>query len=235
MPPIQAQPYFEETPDPELLRRRRTCFSLHGEDAIFQALLVQQQALRPVGFYVDVGAFHPYIFSNTAAFHEQGWRGINVEPNPEMAARLRTARPDDVTLDTAVGADPGRANLQVFSEWASSNTLVEEFAATISSSQNVPIERTVDVEVLPLHTVLERHGPADGTIDIMSVDVEGLDLEVLQSNNWTRFRPLVLGVEDLGIDLLNPASSPIVSFMDSVGYRFVAHAVLTSFYIPRSE
>ena len=63
------------------------------------ALLIQGGGLRPNGFYVDVGAFHPFLFSNTAALHRSGWRGVNVEPNPDMAARLRQARPQDITLE----------------------------------------------------------------------------------------------------------------------------------------
>ena len=145
---------MDETPDPALLSRRGG-FSSHGEDAAIMAVLNQRGVWRPVGFYVDVGAFHPFLFSNTAALSLLGWRGINVEPNPDMAERLRRARPDDVTLEAAAGAAAGRAELQMFSEWGSSNTLDLGFADMISTTQQVVVTRKVDVEVMTLLDVLD--------------------------------------------------------------------------------
>jgi FkbM family methyltransferase len=224
-------PLIDETPDPALLRRRGG-FSSHGEDAAVQALLLQRGPLRAEGFYVDVGAFHPFVFSNTAVLSLMGWRGVNVEPNPHMADRLRRARPRDVTLQVAVGAAPGRAELQMFSEWGSSNTLDTSFADMISTSQQVAVTERVEVDVLTLADVLDGRVPADGVIDFLSVDVEGLDLAVLQSGDWARFRPLVVAVEDLDLDLTDVAASPLHAFMRSVGYRMRAHVVLTSLYTP---
>jgi FkbM family methyltransferase len=222
----------DETPDPLLLTRRGG-FASHGEDAAIMALLVQRGGLRPVGFYVDVGAFHPYLFSNTAALHRAGWRGVNVEPNPAMAARLRQARPEDITLEAAVGPAPGRAELQMFSEWGSSNTLHIEFAEMIATTQNVAVTRKVDVEIMTLASVFEGRVPEDGIIDVLSVDVEGLDLVAMQSNDWQRFRPQVVAVEDLDLDLRNVDGSPIHRLMESVGYELRAHCVLTSLYVSR--
>ena len=222
---------MDETPDPALLSRRGG-FSSHGEDAAIMAVLNQRGVWRPVGFYVDVGAFHPFLFSNTAALSLLGWRGINVEPNPDMAERLRRARPDDVTLEAAAGASAGRAELQMFSEWGSSNTLDLGFADMISTTQHVAVTRKVDVAVMTLLDVLDGRVPRDGIIDVLSVDVEGLDLDVVCSNDWDRFRPEVVAVEDLNLDLSNVRSSPTHQFMTSVGYEMAAHVVLTSLYVP---
>ena len=92
--------------------------------------------------------------------------------------------------------------------------------------------RKVDVEVMTLLDVLDGRVPADGIIDVLSVDVEGLDLDVVRSNDWDRFRPEVVAVEDLNLDLSNVRSSPTHQFMTSVGYEMRAHVVLTSLYVP---
>lgn len=99
-----------------------------------------------------------------------------MEPNPDMAARLRQARPQDITLEVAVGAAPGRAELLMFSEWGSSNTMNTDFADMISTTQNVAVTRKVDVEIVTLAAVFEGRVPEDGIIDVLSVDVEGFDL-----------------------------------------------------------
>jgi FkbM family methyltransferase len=204
---------------------------MHGEDVIALAILDRSGCLPSTGLYVDVGAFHPTYASNTAVLSERGWRGVCIEPNPFMAARLREARPADVVLEVAVGSSRRRGYLNLFSEWGSSNTLDDDFAAFISSTQDVEVARRIDVDVMPLAEILSEHVPADATIDFISVDVEGMDLEVLESSDWTRFRPSLVAAEDLGLDLADVRSSPIFRFMTGVRYRLVAHAVFTSFYL----
>jgi len=68
------------------------------------------------GFYIDVGAHDPTALSVTRAFYDHGWRGINVEPNPSYAEKLRTERPRDVTLEVALGHRPGMATFYEFGD-----------------------------------------------------------------------------------------------------------------------
>jgi len=66
------------------------------------------------GRYVDVGAQDPDLDSVTRAFYDRGWSGVNVEPVPAYAARLRERRPRDVTLAVALAERPGNLALHVF-------------------------------------------------------------------------------------------------------------------------
>ena len=79
------------------------------------------------------------------------------------------------------------------------------------------------VPTLPLAELLERHLPNGQTIDFMNVDVEGHDFEVLESNDWTRFRPRIIVVEDEGLD---PRESQIVRMMNGHGYELCAQNVI---------
>src|SRR6516164_11044063 len=76
------------------------------------------------GFYIDVGAHDPTALSVTRAFYDRGWRGINVEPNPLYAERLRKERPRDLTLEVALGHSPGTATFYEFGDTGRS-TLVK--------------------------------------------------------------------------------------------------------------
>lgn len=196
------------------------------------ALFEEHGGIPETGVYVDVGAYHPTALSNTALLYEAGWRGINVEPNPAMYEFLTAARPDDVTLRQAVGTPRRTADLLFFGDWASSNTLDSEFAEMISSEQDVPIERAIATEVVPLAAVLDEH-LGDRSVDFLTVDVEGMDVEVLESNDWGRFRPTVVAVEDLDLQLADPHQSAAFRLLTAEGYRLVSHAVKTSFYLER--
>jgi FkbM family methyltransferase len=209
----------------------RPTFSLHGEDVIALAILERSGRLPAEGVYVDVGAFHPTFASNTAVLAQRGWRGICIEPNPVMAERLRAARPGDLVLEVAVGSSRREGHLNFFYEWASSNTLDDDFAKFISDTQGVEISQQIRVDVIPLAQILAEHVPTEATIDFMSIDVEGMDLEALRSSDWQQFRPSLVAVEDLDLDLADTRASPVFRFMTDVHYRLVAHAVYTSFYL----
>src|ERR1700726_1466588 len=78
-------------------------YSQDGEDMILRRLFERQKS----GFYVDVGAHHPYRFSNTCYFYRRGWRGINIDPNPEAIAAFRRDRPHDINVCVGVSEEAG--------------------------------------------------------------------------------------------------------------------------------
>ncbi len=164
-------------------------FSQYGEDLVIDALL----GCPADGVYVDVGANDPSELSNTRRFYDRGWRGINIEPNAELFSEFKRSRPGDVNLNIGIAQSAGEltfyqmepSTLSTFDRGASIDNLAHPGAHTVAE---------VRVPVRPLTAVLDEH-LADKLIDFMSVDTEGLDLEVLQSNDWHRFRPKLVIVE----------------------------------------
>jgi hypothetical protein len=57
------------------------------------------------GFYVDLGAYDPIFASNTLNLYVRGWKGVNVEANPERLNRFFFERPNEINLNIAVGED----------------------------------------------------------------------------------------------------------------------------------
>lgn len=198
-------------------------FAQNGEDLILDRLLEKEGA----GFYVDVGAHHPVRFSNTYLFYQRGWRGINIDAQPGSMRLFRKHRPRDINVECGVAARTGTLSYFRFNEPAL-NTFDENEARL----KDVPPYRIVDrveVGVRPLGDLLAEFLPAGQAIDFMSVDVEGLDAEVLGSNDWKRFRPRFLLAETLRTDILAIASCPAVHLLGEVGYKPVAKAYNTTF------
>ncbi len=221
-----------ETADPQSLPDgARASFAVHGEDLITRELLWRSGRDVSQGIYVDVGAYQPWHASNTATFYLDGWSGIAVEPNPTMAALFRQERPRDIVVEAAVAAHEGTATLYSFGAWASSNTLDPDWVSSVVSSQNVEVEEEIAVRTITLAGLLDEYLPKGRTIDLLSVDVEGLDSEVLESNDWSRYRPSIVAVEEYDMDLSDPASSQIYRYMTPMGYHLAARAVLTNFYV----
>ena len=75
------------------------------------------------------------------------------------------------------------------------------------------IKDVIKVDVVPLHEVLDQYLPAGQSIDFMSVDVEGLDFQVLKSNDWNKYRPTYVLAEILTSSLHEIEQSEIGQFM----------------------
>lgn len=200
-------------------------YSQDGEDLIIDRLLSGQ----PRGFYVDVGAHHPLRFSNTFAFYRRGWRGVNIDAMPGSMKMFRRFRKRDINIECGVAARSGTLTYHCFNEPALNTFNAEE--AMMKARPPYHEIRTVEVAVEPLGLLLERYLPPNQPIDFLSVDVEGLDEEVLRSNDWQRFRPLYVLAEALRVDLLDLDQCSIVLYMQSVGYKPVAKAYNTVFFM----
>ncbi|HUX70817.1 MAG TPA: FkbM family methyltransferase, partial [Cellulomonadaceae bacterium] len=84
-------------------------YAQNGEDVILWRTLGNRGSC----VYVDVGAFHPTYDSVTRALYERGWRGVNIEPQPDRLAAFEAERPEDVNLSLAIGDEDGTALLSL--------------------------------------------------------------------------------------------------------------------------
>jgi FkbM family methyltransferase len=193
-------------------------FSSAGEDMILRHLV---GADKMQGFFVDVGAFHPTLFSNTYFFYLNGWRGINVEARPGSKKLFDKVRPGDVNLEVGISKQSGAMTYYFIGEDSTMNSFSRDFLEQIEMLDQVKAE--ISVPMLPLAQVLETHVPTGQAIDFMNVDVEGHDFEVLESNDWKRFRPRFIVVEDEQVDARN---SRIVQMMKTHGYEMCAQNVI---------
>lgn len=174
---------------PALLRKRKLFFSLYGEDAIITALLHPGET----GTYVDVGANHPVEGLNTYRLFLRGWSGLAIDPNPQFAALFKSRRPRDIYLTEGAATESGELTYFEF-EHDTMNTPSPNRAAELDAlgfrrvgSRAVPCR--------PLKVMVE-HYLTGRQIDLLSVDCEGLDLDVLRSLDLGKHRPTVIIAED---------------------------------------
>jgi FkbM family methyltransferase len=199
------------------LRYASESYSQEGEDLILKRIFEGRSA----GFYVDVGAHHPMRFSNTYIFYKSGWRGINIDATPGSMIPFAEMRPRDFNIEVAISDRAETLKYFTFDEPAL-NTFSEELARARQVEWGYPLRATVQVHTERLADVLARHLPAGTKIDFLTVDVEGWDLRVLQSNDWERFRPEVVVAEALEQTLEQLSTGEVVGFLRSRGYQLLA-------------
>jgi hypothetical protein len=67
-------------------------------------------------------------------------------------------------------------------------------------------------------------------IDLLNVDAEGLDLEVLESNDWSRWKPKAIIIEDNSFDASRPEKSAVYNFLINKGYRLFGSTGVTMIF-----
>lgn len=203
-------------------------YSQEGEDVILRRIFEG----KTLGFYVDVGAHHPKRFSNTLLFYKKGWRGINIDAMPGSMKAFDKFRSRDINLEKPISS-----RKQVLTYYAFNESALNGFSKEISESRdglnNYKIEFTKDIETSTLEDVLDSNLPAGQVIDFLSVDVEGLDFDVIKSINLDKYRPRVILVEILGGTLVGILNSEIYKYLSGEEYELYAKSVNTVIFKSR--
>ena len=93
------------------------------------------------------------------------------------------------------------------------------------------VGHTCEVRTKPLAMILEQHLPPGQAIDFMTVDVEGMDEEVIRSNNWERYRPRFLLAESRQTKTVDEAlNTSLHEFIKSQSYTLIAKCMNTLVY-----
>jgi len=200
-------------------------YAQEGEDMILRRIFETQ----PTGFFIDVGAHHPRRFSNTYYLYKLGWSGINIDAMPGSMRLFQHLRPRDINLEIAIASEPDILTFYVFDEPAL-NTFDREVAEDRSANSPFRLLDTVTIQTRRLSAVLEEFLAPNTKIDFMSIDVEGLDLEVLKSNDWQRFRPAYLLTECLNMDIAAIGHSTTAAFLQTQNYALFAKTMNTVFF-----
>lgn len=195
-------------------------FSQEGEDMILSQLCYGIEN----GLFIDIGAYHPIKYSNTYKFYLHGWRGINIDAMPNSMLEFIKLRPRDTNLEIGISDKSQVLNYYIFKE-SGLNTF-SEIAANKYMISGHQMDKRISIKTETLSEVLERYLSNNSIINFMSIDTEGYELEVLLSNNWSKFRPEIVVIESLQ----NGNKDQIDDFMFKRDYRLVSQTPNNLFY-----
>ncbi len=201
-----------------------------GKEDVIVASLFQRLGIAQPS-YLDIGAYHPTELSNTYLFYQRGGQGVCVEPDPTLAAEIIRQRPRDVCLNVGVGVDQtDTADFYVMSDRAY-NTFSRVDAEKCQASGRARIEQVVPTSLRTINSIMRERFPT--TPNFVSMDVEGLDLDILKTFDFAKFRPEVFCVETLSYTEAKKLTA-IVDFMVHHGYLVYADTVNNTIFMHRS-
>jgi FkbM family methyltransferase len=203
-------------------------YSQEGEDILLSRIFEGKEN----GFYLDIGAHHPKRFSNTYLFYQKGWTGINIDAMPAIMKEFKELRARDINLEVGISKEEQILTYYIFNEPALNTFNCDEAKLKdgINDGQFYIIDKK-EIKTYPLAKILEEHIERSQEIDFLTIDVEGLDLEVLKSNDWTKYKPKYILIEELrtSIDkIIN--GSEIYSYLKRYNYSLMHRTFNTSIY-----
>lgn len=180
------------------------------------------------GTYLDIGSNDPVKESNTFLLYLQGWKGINIDLNEKLIKKTCEVRPRDISIVAAVSDKVEKITMFRFDDDCFS-TIDAESAR--KSRKNSPLLNQTTVTTKTIDQVLREVPQAYKKIDLLSIDVEGIDVRVLKSIDYTQVRPKVIVIEDWDFAYSKIGKNEIISFLQSKGYVFYSYFALNLFFI----
>ncbi len=200
-----------------------------GEDIIVEFVLEQLGITKP--YYLDLGAHHPTYLSNTYMFYRKRCQGVCIEPDPNLAATIKRKRSRDVVLPIGVGAQGDELTFYKIDP-PTLNTFSKSEAERYVE-QGHKIKETQVVRVRSINDVLENECSVQP--DFVSLDVEGLDLEIIKAWDFKTYRPPVFCIETLTYtaDSSEGKIRSIIKYMETVGYMVYADTYINTIFVDK--
>jgi len=174
------------------INRKR--YSQWGEDLFINNFFKNNNS----GVYLDIGCFHPYMYSNTCLLHKKGWNGINIDINQTSIDLFNIVRPNDINICAAISREKKEFKIYFDDPFSPINTLNKKFYENLKNTffknkkiltiQSKTIEEVFDINKFK------------SEIDFINIDAEGYDFEILQQLDLNKYKVKLVSVETHNVD-----------------------------------
>ncbi|MEK7224457.1 MAG: FkbM family methyltransferase [Bacteroidota bacterium] len=213
----------------------RRSYSQSGEDIIISDLFTRLEIARPT--YLDIGANEPVSLNNTYRLYARGSKGVCIEPNPILYKKLREKRKRDVCLNAGVAFDiTSEADFYLFSGKAHGlSTFSKKEAAFWEFTGNEEIgrhkpEAVIKTTLVNINEIMGKYFSPHP--NLISIDVEGLDLEILKTIDFEKYKPEVFCAETLWFEANNKETKnkELIRFFEDKGYFVYADTYINTIF-----
>jgi FkbM family methyltransferase len=197
-------------------------------------LLYRALSGQAKGFYIDIGANDPQVCSITKCFYDMGWNGINIEPVREVFQRLAAERTRDINLNVGIS---NRRQTLPFYECVTESTL-STFSPALATWLSTPPRnfgfKERHVPVMTLAEVCEHY--VRQPIDFLSIDAELHEREVLEGQDWRRWRARIVVIEDgVSTETGRTCHDQWEHYLLQADYRFAFFDGVNRFYVRKED
>ena len=197
-------------------------YSKNGEDLYLKKIFKNKK----YGNYVDIGAYHPYRFSNTYLLYKKGWYGINIDINKISIDLFNIARPKDINLNIAISNKKEKKIFYYKKELYPMNTLNKDFGKLVfKSKKNIKRGFVISQPFSYIAKKIKKN------VDLLNIDVEGHEYQVLKGINFkkNKFKIILIEISHFNKES-NKNAKKIRSLLLRNNYKYVKDLGETSIY-----
>lgn len=214
---------------------RRSSFSQSGEDIIISDLFSRLDIKNPS--YLDIGANEPMALNNTYRLYARGSKGVCIEPNPVLYKKLFQKRKRDVCLNAGIAFDEKReADYYLFEKKGHGFSTFSKADADFWQNTGTErvgkykIEQVLKISLIPINEIIHKYFSPHP--NLVSIDVEGLDLQILKSLDFDKYKPEVFCVETLVYGEKNQEgkNKELMHFFEENGYFVYADTYINTIF-----
>jgi len=205
----------------------RHSYSQYGEDLVVE---YYANCFKNAKF-IDIGAYHPFRFSNTYKLYKKGWSGVNLEPNMKYSHLFAKHRKRDCNLFFGISNKKQELNYYKYDE-PLLNTFDPLMVQFIKQSYGLDFISKDKIRLITFDDVEKMISFSFSEVQYINIDAEGYDFLILKSFNFSKYLPKIISIES--IDEFKKGSYKqidITEFLKSYDYKLKSRSVLTNIYV----
>jgi FkbM family methyltransferase len=206
-------------------------YSQYGEDVLIEQALERLKVINSNVCYLDIGSNHPFYLSNTYYFYKKGASGVCIEPDESLYKNFIKKRPRDTCINVGVSIDDKKFSDFYLMTANVLNTFSFDEAEKITSMGTYRIKESRRVPMLSINEIFQNS--LKRLPHFISLDVEGLDLKILETLDFDRFRPFIFCIETLSYSENGnqEKNKEIIDFMKSKKYSIFADTYVNTIFV----
>jgi FkbM family methyltransferase len=210
-------------------QKYKKSYSQSGEDVIIK-FIFNSLGIKKIS-YIDIGAHDPFYLNNTAIFYKTGNRGINIEPDPILFKNFEKFRKRDINLNIGISDETGKLDFYIMDS-PTLNSFSKDEAERYEREYKFKIKRTIKVNVDKVSNIINRYSKNEFP-DLLSLDVEGLDQQILHSIDFNKSKPKVICVETISYSETHNGvkNTQLIEFLKSRGYIVYADTYINTIFV----
>lgn len=194
---------------------KKISYSLSGVDLVLNYIFKNKKN----GFYIDIGCNHPIKNNNTFLLYKKGWHGINIDLDKASIDQFNFSRPKDENLNLCISNKIGISEFFYYHDKSPINTINKNVNIYHGSKH----KKIKSIDTLTLDKVIENSKFKNLKINLLTIDVEGNELNVLKGFNLKKYCPDIIVVEflDLNLKKLELINQKLNSIIQSEIYKYL--------------